>query len=267
MGNQSEVQKNFGRRASAYRYSSTHGNPEDLQRMIGLLNPSSNAAALDVATGGGHTAIALAGHTKKVVAIDITLEMLAEAEDASSQKGINNIEFKAEDVHNLNIPDNQFDIVASRFAAHHFSDIKRALREMCRVLKPGGKLYILDCSVVDGDEPEKEINRIEFLRDSSHRCSYSPRLWNRLLEDLPLKTEHTVLYKDKYGLPQWFDRMGTDQSKRQEIFRILNNLSESSKIQYPFGEDYITTYRIELLANKVQDAVPGITGHTRSLPR
>lgn len=250
-GNQNEVRKNFGKRASAYRYSSTHGNPVDLQRMIRLLNPSPDAAALDVATGGGHTAITLAGYVRKVVAVDITPEMLAEAEDASRQRGIDNIEFQAADVHNLNFPGGQFDIVASRFAPHHFSDIKRALREMCRVLKPGGKLYILDCSVVDGDEPEKEINRIEFLRDSSHQYSYSPRLWKRLLDGLPLKTEHAVLYQTRYELPQWFDRMGTDQAKRQEIFRILDSLPEPVKARYPFGEDFITTYRIELLAARV----------------
>ena len=249
--NQNEVRKNFGKRASAYRYSSTHGNPEDLQRMIKLLNPAPDAVALDVATGGGHTAIILAGHVRKVVAVDITLEMLTEAEDASRQRGVDNIEFQAADVHNLNFPDSQFDIVASRFAPHHFSDIRVALREMCRVLKPGGKLYIFDCSVVDGDEPEKEINKIEFLRDSSHRYSYSPRLWKRLLDELPLKTEHIVLYSNRYELPQWFDRMGTGQGKRREIFRILDKLPEAVKIQYPFGEEYITTYRIELLAGKV----------------
>ncbi|WP_206812317.1 class I SAM-dependent methyltransferase [Paradesulfitobacterium ferrireducens] len=251
MGNQDEVRKNFGQRASEYRLSSTHGNRTDLKRMIGLINPFSDATALDVATGGGHTAIALAKHVKQVVTIDITPEMLAEAEKAASLEGIKNITFRAEDVHNLNIPDSQFDIVASRFAAHHFSDIKQALREMGRVLKPGGKLYILDCSVCDGEEPEREMNRIELLRDSSHRCSYSSRLWHQLLNELPLTVNHTSLLKERYELPQWFDRMGTNQNNREEIFRILNGLSQDSKILYPFGEDYITTYRFELLATKI----------------
>lgn len=250
MGNQSKVRQNFGQRASNYRFSSTHGNPVDLERMVKLINPSPSAVALDVATGGGHTAIALAKYVKQVVAIDITTEMLAEAEEASKQQGLDNIDFLIEDVHNLHISDCQFDIVASRFAAHHFSDIKKALSEMCRVVKPGGKFYILDCSVVDGDEPEQKINLIELLRDSSHQYSYSPRLWKQLLDELPLTVQHIMIYKEQYGLPQWFDRMGTDQNNRQKIFRILNNLSVYSKIHYPFGEDYITTYRIEILASK-----------------
>ncbi len=251
MGNQSEVRKNFGPRASNYRFSSTHGNSADLDRMVNLINPSLDAAVLDVATGGGHTAIALAKYVNKVVAIDITPEMLAEAEEAAEEKGQTNIEFRIEDVHSLNIPDNQFDIVASRFAAHHFSNVKKALSEMCRVLKPGGKFYILDCSVIDGDEPEREMNHIELIRDSSHQCSYSPRLWKQLLEGLPLATQHITLYRELYRLPQWFDRMGTDQNSRLEIFRILHNLSEHCKNHYPFGEDHIITYRIEILAVKV----------------
>ena len=121
---------------------------------------------------------------------------------------------------------------------------------MCRVLKPGGKFYILDCSVFDGDETELEINRIELLRDSSHQCSYSPRLWHQLLKELPLTIDHSFLLKEQYELPRWFDRMGTEQNSREEIFRILNGLSAEGKIRYPFGDDYITTYRFEILATK-----------------
>lgn len=250
MGNQIEVKKNFGPRATNYRLSSTHGNPVDLKRMIDRINPSSGAAALDVATGGGHTALALAKCVKGVVAIDITPEMLAEAKIAAREENINNIAFQVEDVHHLNFKDNQFDIVASRFAIHHFSDVKMALKEMCRVLKPGGKLYILDCSVFDGDESEEKMNQIELLRDSSHQFSYSPRLWFQLLEELPLTVLVTDLFQEKYELPQWFDRMGTDERHREEVFRILNSLTEGCKQKYPFGKDYITTYRFEIIADK-----------------
>lgn len=250
MGNQNRIRENFGQRAANYRLSSTHGNQVDLERMINLLQPHPGDIALDVATGGGHTAIALAKVAKQVVAIDLTPEMLVEAQAAAEQGGRHNIEFQLADVHNLKFKDGQFDLVASRFAPHHFSEIKQALREMCRVLKPGGKLYILDCSIVDGAEPEKEINRLEFLRDSSHHYSYSPRQWNELLRRLPLTIEHAALLQTQYELPQWFNRMSTPTSNQQEIFSILNNLSAEYKALYPFGDDYLTTYRYEILAIK-----------------
>lgn len=250
MGNQDRIRENFGQRAADYRLSSTHGNPVDLERMLHLLQPHPGDIALDVATGGGHTAIALAKYVKQVVAIDLTPEMLAEAQAAAEQGGRQNIEFQLADVHNLKFKDGQFDLAASRFAPHHFSEINQALYEMCRVLKPGGKLYILDCSVVDGAEPEKEINRLEYLRDSSHHYSYSPRQWNELLRNLPLEIEHAAMLQTQYELPQWFDRMSTPTSNQQEIFSILNNLSAEYKALYPFGSDFITTYRYEVLARK-----------------
>ncbi|MBV4418967.1 methyltransferase domain-containing protein [Clostridium tyrobutyricum] len=251
MEKHNKVQENFGKNASNYRYSTVHNDPVDLDRMIELLNPKSEDKVLDVATGAGHTAIKLAGYTKKVVAIDITAEMLSEARKQSKEKDIDNIEFCVEDVHNMKFPDNKFDIVTSRLAAHHFSHIKKALEEMCRVLKPGGELYILDCSVADGDESERIYNKIELLRDSSHVCSYSPRLWNEMLKDLPLKVQKTNFYKLRYELPIWFDRMGTISKNRDEIFKILNNLSEKPQKEYSYSNDYITTYRIEILAQKI----------------
>jgi len=65
-----------------------------------------------------------------------------------------------------------------------------------------------------------------------------------------LTIDHTFLFEELYELPRWFDRMGTDQNSREEIFRILNSLSADCKIRYPFGDDYITTYRFEILATK-----------------
>ena len=249
--NRNEVRKNFGRRAANYRLSATHGNKEDLERMISLLNPAPAAAALDVATGGGHTAAALSRYVRKVTAVDITPEMLKEASLLAGQCGAENIVFQIADVHSLPFPGGEFDIVVSRFAPHHFYDIKKALQEMCRVLKPGGLLYILDCSVYDGEETEKEINRLEYLRDNSHRCSYSPRQWQKLLDGLPIEQKHAALLKQQYNLPEWFDRMEVNEETRQEVFRILAGLSEKAKALYPYGQDFITTYRFELLAEKL----------------
>ncbi|NLN06868.1 MAG: class I SAM-dependent methyltransferase [Firmicutes bacterium] len=250
MGNAREVQRNFGMRAAAYRQSRTHGNRADLERMLKLLAPDRNAVALDVATGGGHTACALAPYVKSVTAIDITPEMLREAAVNAGTLGLNNISFQACDVHNLPFADGQFDLVACRLAAHHFYDIKKALQEMCRVLKKGGKLYILDCSVCDGEEAEREINRMEKIRDSSHYRSYSPRQWLALLGELPLVLGEHRLMQQQYDLPEWFERMGTGPAEQREIFRILQNLSPACRALYPFGEDFIATYRFECVAVK-----------------
>lgn len=251
MDKETLIRHNFGQRAAKYRNSQTHGSQDDLNRMLKLLQPSSDMSALDVATGGGHTAIKLASVVKKVVAIDITEPMLKEAQSAALEQGLKNIEFRLEDVHKLTFPDESFDIVASRFAPHHFTNIQKALFEMCRVLKNKGRLYILDCSVIDGDEPEKTINHVEWLRDTSHVFSSSKRLWAGLLAELPLQVEYMELLRSEYQIPQWFDRMDTPPDKREEIMKVLAGLSVETREHYPYNNDFITTYRIEFLAKRI----------------
>ena len=71
------------------------------------------------------------------------------------------------DAAELPFPDNRFEIVFSRLAFHHFSDTKQAFAEMVRVLKPGGKLVLIDLEAAE--EPWRETeDRIEKLRDPSH---------------------------------------------------------------------------------------------------
>src|SRR5688572_30814979 len=107
--------------------------------------------ALDIATGSGHTAFALASYVRAIVAIDITPEMLREAEALQAERSIDNVTFQAGDVHDLPFEDGSFQLVTCRRAAHHFSDIGRALQEICRVLSPGGRVVIDDRSVPEDD--------------------------------------------------------------------------------------------------------------------
>lgn len=243
------IKENFGKRADQYKASTTHGNSEDLLRMADMLGNDFDSA-LDVATGGGHTAAKMAESARKVVAIDITPEMINAAQNLADSKNLNNIEFRLMDVHQLDFPDESFDVVASRFAPHHFTDITKALAEMTRVLKPGGKMYILDCSVIDGNMTESVINHIELLRDSSHKCSYSQRQWERLLGQLPLDIEHIELQRHEYQLPEWFDRTETPQEKREEIFCYIDSLTPTLRRNYLYSSMFMTTYRIEILARK-----------------
>ena len=104
--------------------------------------------------------------------------------------------FQIADVHELPFSGGEFDIVVSRFAPHHFYDIK-ALQEM-RVLKPNGLLYILDCSVYDGEETEKEINRPNISATIPPR-SYSPRSGKAATGCRLMK--HAALLKQQYNLP------------------------------------------------------------------
>ena len=99
---------------------------------------------LDVATGTGRIAYAIArSHTNyKVVGIDINNDMLGEA--IKKSKGLPNLSYMLGDVELLNFENNSFDAVVTAFSLSVFNNLDNAISEMHRVLKPGGKLILLD---------------------------------------------------------------------------------------------------------------------------
>ncbi|HRU04815.1 MAG TPA: methyltransferase domain-containing protein, partial [Candidatus Brocadiia bacterium] len=155
-----KVRSVFGRRAAIYTTSAAHTDREVLDWLVRRACPRPEWRALDVATGAGHTAFALAPHLASVIGVDITPQMLEEAGTLGGQKGLGNVSFHLADVHRLPFADASFDLVTCRRAPHHFSDIGQALTEMKRVLKPGGRLVIDDRAAPEDDEADEIMNRL-----------------------------------------------------------------------------------------------------------
>jgi len=150
--------------------------------------------ALDVGTGTGHTAFALSPHVARVIAADITPEMLAEASQLKREQEIVNVELCMADVMALPFDDRTFDVVTCRRAAHHFSPIGKALSEMSRVLKTGGQLVIDDRSVPEDDFVDATMNRLDVLHDASHVREYRPCEWSARLAGSGLTVETIESY-------------------------------------------------------------------------
>lgn len=100
---------------------------------------------LDLACGTGEPAISLAAlvGSGEVVGVDLSPEPLKIAAERAAQRGLTNATFQQADAHHLSLPDNTFDRITSRLGVMFFSDLPRAVREMQRVLKPGGKAVLL----------------------------------------------------------------------------------------------------------------------------
>lgn len=122
----SEIQKQFGKNAHQYAVSEGHAHGDDLDILIELLEPAPDMRVLDVATGAGHTAAAIAPLVASVVAIDLTAEMVHEAEQLFSRRGLRNAAARVMDAEALLFPDASFDAVTCRIAPHHFPNIEKA---------------------------------------------------------------------------------------------------------------------------------------------
>ena len=162
--------------------SATHADPKVLGRVVELAHPRPGQRALDVGTGTGHTAFALAPRVTWVVGLDLTPGMLEQGMRQRRERNIVNVSFETGDVHDLPYADSSFDIVTCRRAAHHFSNIERAIAEMSRVLVPGGRLVIDDRASPDDDRGDAVMDRLDRVHDPSHVRQYRPREWQRLLE-------------------------------------------------------------------------------------
>ena len=118
------------------------------RRAISALKPFAPRKVLDIATGTGDLAILVSKKLRPdtVIGCDISEGMMQVARNKCLKKGITGISFEKEDCTALSYPDGSFDAVTSSFGIRNFQELDKALGEMCRVLKPGGHLAILELS-------------------------------------------------------------------------------------------------------------------------
>ena len=95
---------------------------------------------LDVATGTGLVALKIANRGSKIYAVDISEPMIEEAKKKMEGNEIKNIEFSVEDAYSLPFDSEMFDTVICNNALHNMINPQKALFEIRRVLKPGGRL-------------------------------------------------------------------------------------------------------------------------------
>ena len=137
-----------------YRWSSTLSQwlGPATDRMLQMAGVSPGHKVLDVAAGAGEQSITAArkvGSNGYVLATDISPNILEFAKQTAEQAGFHNIEVAVMDGENLTLEDESFDIVISRVGLIYFPDQQKALKEMLRVLKSGGKVAAIVYSTPD----------------------------------------------------------------------------------------------------------------------
>lgn len=118
------------------------------KRLVSRLKKQAPKTILDVATGTGDLAIEmLKANPDHITGIDISNGMLDVGRSKIKAKNLEDkINLQQADSENLPFEDNTFDAVSVSFGARNFENLEKGLTEMCRVLKPGGQLYILEFS-------------------------------------------------------------------------------------------------------------------------
>ena len=228
------VQAQFGASASAYVTSPLHAAGEDLDRLLAWGAARRADRVLDVATGGGHTALAFAGIVRRVVAYDLTEPMLAAARTHSRTRGAANIEFVAGNADALPFREESFDVVTCRTAAHHFADVGAAVRQIHRVLRPGGSLLLQDILGHDDADANAFILEVEKRRDPSHVRSYRAAQWKAFLRAAGLTViEDSFIWKLREW-NEWTGRMRMTAEARRDLEDFVRRAPERCRAAFEF---------------------------------
>ncbi len=214
------ARRQFGPRAREYATSAVHSQGAD--RAVAALNPPAEGIALDIGTGAGHTAHALARRCRYVLASDITPEMLAQTSGLARTLGLGNVQPIFSLAERLPYQDATLDTVTCRLAAHHFHDVAAFCAEVARVLKPGGQALLIDVVVPEDAAAATYINDIELHRDHSHIEDYSASRWRDLATGAGLRivgaqVRNTDLAEEELG--EWTRRSGTSNDDVEYIRR------------------------------------------------
>jgi ubiquinone/menaquinone biosynthesis C-methylase UbiE len=252
------VQSQFGAAAKAYGTSLVHADSNALERVVELAEPKPGDAALDIATGAGHTALALAPRVARVIAYDLTREMLLETRRNAAARGLANVYTQQGPAEKLPFRDASFDIVTVRQAPHHFADVRGAVREMARVAKPGARVVIVDSCAPDYPEKDRalasEWDRMERLRDPSHVRNYSPSEWRAMVSDAGLRIVCAETgFATENGGPMdfvaWTRRINTPPEAVAELTRLFRDASPA----------LAKALRIEVVDDAIFFCVPVVT--------
>ena len=216
------IQSRFGVAAKDYVTSSVHAEGPDLLWLVEAAALTGNELVVDVATGTGHTAFALAPYAHEVIAIDLTVPMLEAARQMAQERNVTTIRFVEGDAHALPLADGSADVVTCRQSAHHFINAAQAVREWARILKPGGKVILIDSIAAEDAAMDDYLHEIEVLRDPSHVRNHSVSAWLAMMKAAGFDARTQRIWGIHLDVPTWTQRMRTPQEKVERILHLFS---------------------------------------------
>jgi ubiquinone/menaquinone biosynthesis C-methylase UbiE len=219
------VRREFARQASNFEKSgSLFRDTGILDWIAAHVDVRDGARILDVAGGTGQLGRYLARDGATAVIVDLTDAMLAAGLRSVGEEGRDDVVFVRGDATDLPFPDDQFDVVVSRFALHHMDDPGAAIAEMARVCAPEGGVTLID--MVAGGPRHDELER---LRDPSHTRALPEEELRAAFAAAGRETEHEADWEQTMPVEPWLEQAKTPDDSREQIRTALEMETEGGE--------------------------------------
>ncbi|WP_228893147.1 class I SAM-dependent methyltransferase [Pseudoduganella aquatica] len=238
MKQQSYVAQQFGNTASSYLSSSVHSQGADLAALHAIAQGMQSPRVLDLGCGAGHASFAVAPAAQSVVAYDLSAQMLEVVAGASRERGLRNISIRQGDVGKLPFADASFDLVVTRYSAHHWPDVQAALHEVRRVLRAGGRFVAIDITAPKEALFDTTLQAVELLRDGSHVRDYRVCEWGAKLKNAGFEHQLSSQWKLTMRFGEWVARMRTPELRVQAVRSLFDSAPDEARAYFSLRDDY-----------------------------
>jgi ubiquinone/menaquinone biosynthesis C-methylase UbiE len=229
-------------RGHAYALSEVHRAGPSLAKLLTLLRPQATDICLDVGTGAGHTAAALAPYVHNVTGLDPAEGMLEAARSTYPD-----ITFVTGSSDALPFEADTFDLMTARHTLHHHASVPAFLAEAQRTLKPGGRLGIVD-EITPSAEVDDWYDRLERLRDPTHNRAYTMLEWQTFIADSGLTWVcGDSLTHLRLNVAEWINRT-TPADNLETVWQMFQDAPEAAQLAFSiaYKDGTATTFDMPL---------------------
>lgn len=212
--------------------SSYKGTIMDPASIIEFLRPSKEWVVIDVGTGGGDTARAVAAVVTRVAAIDSSAKAIERCTAGNSEQGVSNIDAALMDAESLDFPDERFDAATCRLATHHFDNIECAVAEINRVTKMHAPFVLADRLCPDDAELSAFLHKLGKLRDSTFTTVLTESQWCEMLDRFGFKIVDQKKTRETIDVPKWLNHSPLNDEEKQAIYDAFASASPHVKAYF-----------------------------------
>jgi ubiquinone/menaquinone biosynthesis C-methylase UbiE len=220
------IRDRFTRTAEVFGNFVLQERAAEADKLARFVEAASNHRALDLACGPGTLALRFAQRARWVCGLDFTPAMLLRARGTAAWQQLANVDFALGDANLVPFADGAFDLAVTSYSLHHIPHPSRVVREMARIVKPGGRVGVLDIRVPEDSRVAEVSNQIERLRDPSHTRTLARSEFEKIFAEAGLAVTHIELEEHPRSFDHWLSVAGWHRG--DEAYESTRRLMEST---------------------------------------